>query len=106
MIVEREFVSIGVNRVVNALAWGGEADRVAYGGHHTVVVYDPETAVIEHTLVGHTGHVNAVLWVKPEGASRPHAIHALHATPGLHVSLCHADLFTLVGWAKSLVLPV
>ena len=72
MIVDREFVSIGVNRVVNALAWGGQADRVAYGGHHSVVIYDPEAAVIEHTLVGHTGNVNAVLWVKPEGALHSH----------------------------------
>lgn len=41
MNVERRFVSVGVNRVVNALDWG-EDGRVVYGGHHRVVVYDPK----------------------------------------------------------------
>lgn len=41
MILEREFVSVGVNRVANALDWG-EDGLVAYGGHHMVAIYDPE----------------------------------------------------------------
>ncbi len=44
--VQREFVSIGVNRVVNALDWGQDG-RVAYGGHHQVVIYDPEVDATE-----------------------------------------------------------
>lgn len=69
MIVSREFVSIGVNRVVNSLAWGGgDGDGlIAYGGHNSVVIYDPEAAVIESTLTGHTGLVNTVLWVEGGG---------------------------------------
>ena len=72
MIVERDFVSIGVNRVVNALAWGG-GGKIAYGGHNSVVIYDPEAAVIESTLVGHTGQVNTVLWLDRGGESGWHA---------------------------------
>ncbi len=41
MILEREFVSVGVNRVANALDWG-EDGQVAYGGHHMVAIYEPE----------------------------------------------------------------
>ena len=74
MIVSREFVSIGVNRVANSLAWGGgDGDGlIAYGGHNSVVVYDPESAVIEYTLTGHTGLVNTVLWV--ENGGERHAV--------------------------------
>ena len=43
MILEREFVSVGVNRVANALDWG-EDGLVAYGGHHIVAIYDPEVS--------------------------------------------------------------
>lgn len=37
--VQQEFVSVGVNRVVGALAWGTHGG-VAYGGHNLVVLYD------------------------------------------------------------------
>ena len=66
MIVEREFVSIGVNRVVNSLDWG-DGGRIAYGGHDSVIIYDPDKAEVKSTLVGHTGRVNAVLWVDLPG---------------------------------------
>lgn len=38
MNVETDFVSVGCNRVVNALDWG-EDDLIAYGAHHTVAIY-------------------------------------------------------------------
>ncbi|KAG1654228.1 hypothetical protein FOA52_004504, partial [Chlamydomonas sp. UWO 241] len=60
--VTRRFVSVGVNRVVNALDWGDDG-RLAYGGHHMVVVYDPEAAEVESTMVGHSGMVNCVLCI-------------------------------------------
>ena len=70
MIVKREFVSVGVNRVANSLDWGG-GGRIAYGGHNSVIIYDPEAAEIESTLVGHLGLVNAVLWVERSGMMWP-----------------------------------
>lgn len=41
MEVKQSYVSVGVNRVVNALDWGPDG-LVAYGAHNMVVVYDPE----------------------------------------------------------------
>eukprot|EP00798_Chlamydomonas_sp_ICE-L_P028012 gene28012-31109_t len=60
--VSQEFISIGCNRVVNALDWGDHG-YVAYGGHFMTVVYDPKAAKVVSTLVGHTGQVNCVMWV-------------------------------------------
>jgi hypothetical protein len=65
MLVQSKFVSIGVNRVANCLSWGADG-RVAYGGHYSVVIYDPNDAKIESTMLGHTGMVNCVLWL-PQG---------------------------------------
>lgn len=45
--VQQDFVSVGVNRVTNALAWGASGsgrDLVAYGAHHMVALYDPEVS--------------------------------------------------------------
>lgn len=41
---QQEFISIGVNRVVSALDWGHD-DLVAYGGHHSVVIYSPKVTL-------------------------------------------------------------
>jgi hypothetical protein len=41
MRVEPQFVSVGVNRIVNALDWGDNG-LIAYAGHHIVCIYDPE----------------------------------------------------------------
>jgi hypothetical protein len=43
MRVEPQFVSVGVNRIVNALDWGDNG-LIAYAGHHIVCVYDPEVS--------------------------------------------------------------
>lgn len=40
MRVEPHFVSVGVNRIVNALDWGDNG-LIAYAGHHIVCVYEP-----------------------------------------------------------------
>ncbi|GAX74942.1 hypothetical protein CEUSTIGMA_g2388.t1 [Chlamydomonas eustigma] len=71
MLIKSEFVSIGVNRVANCLSWGADG-RVAYGGHHSVVIYDPYNAKIVSTMLGHTGMVNCVLWL-PEALKDPSA---------------------------------
>ncbi len=34
-----DYVSVGVNRVVNALAWG-QHGGVAYAAHHMIALYD------------------------------------------------------------------
>lgn len=39
--VDLEFVAVGVNRVVNALAWS-QHGGVAYAAHHVVILYDVE----------------------------------------------------------------
>lgn len=41
MFVEQLHVSVGCNRVVGALDWG-PTGLIAYGGHNSVVIYDPE----------------------------------------------------------------
>jgi hypothetical protein len=45
--VQPQFISIGVNRVVNALDWGTN-ELVAYGGHNTLVIYDPKVEAADH----------------------------------------------------------
>jgi len=40
----QEFVSVGVNRVVNALSWS-EDGTMAYGAHHMAAIYDPQVCV-------------------------------------------------------------
>lgn len=42
MDVRLSFVCVGVNRVVNAMAWGSAG--IAYGGHNMVVLYDAEVS--------------------------------------------------------------
>lgn len=44
MRVSPQFVSVGVNRVVNALDWG-DSGLIAFCGHRIVCVYDPEVSV-------------------------------------------------------------
>lgn len=48
MDVTQSYVSVGVNRVVNALDWGPDG-LVAYGAHNMVVVYDPEVGGVFQT---------------------------------------------------------
>jgi len=38
---QQSFVSVGVNRVVNALSWS-EDGTMAYGAHHMAAIYDPK----------------------------------------------------------------
>ncbi|KAG2482428.1 hypothetical protein HYH03_018632 [Edaphochlamys debaryana] len=77
MEVSLDYVSAGVNRVVNALSWG-EHGGVAYAAHHMVALYDVEAAKVLATLCGHTGMVNCVLWVPrdatPELAPHQHLL--------------------------------
>jgi elongator complex protein 2 len=41
MRVSPDFVSVGVNRVVNALDWGDNG-LIAYCGHSIVCIYNPQ----------------------------------------------------------------
>jgi hypothetical protein len=41
MHLKEQFTSVGVNRVVGAADWGING-LVAYGGHHMIVIYEPE----------------------------------------------------------------
>jgi hypothetical protein len=44
MRVSPQFVSVGVNRVVNALDWGDNG-LIAFCGHKIVCVYDPDVSM-------------------------------------------------------------
>ncbi len=52
MNVSLDYISVGVNRVVNALAWG-EHGGVAYAAHHMVALYDVEVRFIYHMYRKH-----------------------------------------------------
>lgn len=55
MEVTQSFVSVGVNRVVNALDWGPDG-LVAYGAHNMVVVYDPEVGGVGNQYMHYMIH--------------------------------------------------
>ncbi|GLI63733.1 hypothetical protein VaNZ11_006797 [Volvox africanus] len=65
MEVSLDYIGVGVNRVVNALAWS-EDGGVAYAAHHMIALYDIKSAKVLSTICGHTGMVNCVHWVPRE----------------------------------------
>ena len=65
--VHRSFLSGGANRVVNALDWSDDCGVIAYGSHHSIVLYDPIAAEIRHNLLGHSAQVNCVKWIPQRG---------------------------------------
>jgi hypothetical protein len=52
---------------VNALDWSDDDGIVAYGSHHSVVIYDPMAAAARYNLLGHSGQVNCVKWIPKRG---------------------------------------
>lgn len=48
LLLRPQFCSVGVNRVVHALDWGGSQGLIAYGGHHLVCIYDAQASAAAH----------------------------------------------------------
>lgn len=64
-----DFVSVGVNRAVNALDWS-EHGTVAYGAHNMAVIYDAEAG-------GIATHATHVLGACMRGSTQ-HPAHTMH----------------------------
>ncbi|KAF9904866.1 Elongator subunit elp2 [Lobosporangium transversale] len=65
MEVTQEFISIGCNRLTQALAWGADG-LAAFGAHHAVALYYPMDAArhgVRVTLQGHSARVNCVAFL-------------------------------------------
>ncbi|KAG2449340.1 hypothetical protein HYH02_005495 [Chlamydomonas schloesseri] len=100
-----DYISVGVNRVVNALAWG-EHGGVAYAAHHMIALYDVASAKVVSTLAGHTGMVNCVLWLSsedtPELPPHQHVLVSGAADNSIRVWLvCYPDPATAGSAAPS-----
>ncbi|KAG0367962.1 Elongator subunit elp2 [Gamsiella multidivaricata] len=60
-----EYISVGCNRLTQALAWGVDG-LAAFGAHHAVALYnpmDPARRGVRSTLQGHTARVNCVAFI-------------------------------------------
>ncbi|KAG0242181.1 WD40-repeat-containing domain protein [Mortierella sp. GBAus27b] len=65
MEVQQEFISVGCNKLTQALAWGADG-LVAFGAHHAVALYFPMDSSrrgVRATLQGHTARVNCVAFL-------------------------------------------
>ncbi|KAG0007077.1 Elongator subunit elp2 [Modicella reniformis] len=65
MEVTQEYISVGCNRLTQALAWGLDG-LAAFGAHHAVALYYPTDSSrrgVRATLQGHTARVNCVAFV-------------------------------------------
>ncbi|KAG0056478.1 Elongator subunit elp2 [Gryganskiella cystojenkinii] len=65
MEATQEHISVGCNRLTQALAWGADG-LAAFGAHHSVALYhpmDPARRGVRATLQGHTNRVNCVAFL-------------------------------------------
>ncbi|KAG0270718.1 Elongator subunit elp2, partial [Linnemannia exigua] len=65
MEATQEHISVGCNRLTQALAWGADG-LVAFGAHHSVALYYPMDSArrgVRATLQGHTNRVNCVAFL-------------------------------------------
>ncbi|KAF9582895.1 Elongator subunit elp2 [Lunasporangiospora selenospora] len=65
MQATQEFISVGCNRLTQALAWGADG-LAAFGAYHAVALYypmDPARQGVQATLQGHTNRVNCVAFI-------------------------------------------
>ncbi|KAF9303405.1 Elongator subunit elp2 [Mortierella antarctica] len=65
MEVTQEYISVGCNRLTQALAWGADG-LAAFGAHHSVALYYPMDSSrrgVTATLHGHSARVNCVNFI-------------------------------------------
>ncbi|KAF9908681.1 Elongator subunit elp2 [Linnemannia zychae] len=65
MEATQEHISVGCNRLTQALAWGADG-LAAFGAHHSVALYYPMDSArrgVRATLQGHTNRVNCVTFL-------------------------------------------
>ncbi|KAH7048578.1 WD40-repeat-containing domain protein [Linnemannia elongata] len=65
MEATQEHISVGCNRLTQALAWGADG-LAAFGAHHSVALYYPMDSArrgVRATLQGHTNRVNCVAFL-------------------------------------------
>ncbi|KAG0342500.1 Elongator subunit elp2 [Podila horticola] len=65
MEVTQEYISVGCNRLTQALAWGADG-LAAFGAHHSVALYYPMDSSrrgVIATLHGHSARVNCVNFI-------------------------------------------
>ncbi|KAF9098159.1 Elongator subunit elp2 [Mortierella sp. GBA35] len=65
MEATQEHISVGCNRLTQALAWGADG-LAAFGAHHSVALYYPMDSSrrgVRATLQGHTNRVNCVAFL-------------------------------------------
>ncbi|KAF9192097.1 Elongator subunit elp2 [Haplosporangium sp. Z 11] len=65
MEVSQEYISVGCNRLTQALAWGADG-LAAFGAYHSVALYypmDSERKGVRATLQGHSSRVNCVAFL-------------------------------------------
>ncbi|KAL6744655.1 WD40-repeat-containing domain protein, partial [Haematococcus lacustris] len=102
MHVRQDIVSVGVNRVVNAVDWS-DGGLVAYGAHTMVALYEPQSAKVLATMLGHTGTVYCVKWISRAGTA---ALAAVGPSPHAQLLVSGSEDATLRVWqvhARALV---
>ncbi|KAL6746553.1 WD40-repeat-containing domain protein, partial [Haematococcus lacustris] len=102
MHVRQDIVSVGVNRVVNAVDWS-DSGLVAYGAHTMVALYEPQSAKVLATMLGHTGTVYCVKWISRAGTA---ALAAVGPSPHAQLLVSGSEDATLRVWqvhARALV---
>eukprot|EP01125_Pyxidicula_operculata_P019929 TRINITY_DN725_c1_g2_i1.p1 TRINITY_DN725_c1_g2~~TRINITY_DN725_c1_g2_i1.p1 ORF type:complete len:903 (-),score=225.84 TRINITY_DN725_c1_g2_i1:8-2644(-) len=57
-----DFISLGVNRVAGCIDWVN--DQIIYGGGNFISLYSFSDGRITNTLVGHSGRINGVKWIR------------------------------------------